>query len=169
MQTQDKSAAGNVGTQDRPAYTHGWVHDNVTQTIRCPAHVVLLTLEESLKKAHLVHCHLLNGDDEPIIYPESNNPDQGWDYRIEKLSNADISDFSVYRKVYRIKPPISSISIISKPVIFLSFIAENSKKSENSPKIPKPMNQNPQHQQQQQQHRKIQNFAENSETSPKIP
>ena len=47
----------------------------MTQTIRCPAHVVLLTLEESLKKAHLVHCHLLNGDDEPIIYPESNNPD----------------------------------------------------------------------------------------------
>ena len=106
MQTQDKSAAGNVGTQDRPAYTHGWVHDNVTQTIRCPAHVVLLTPEESLKKAHLVHCHLLNGDDEPIIYPESNNPDQGWDYRIEKLSNADISDFSVYRRVYRIESPI---------------------------------------------------------------
>ena len=57
-----------------------------------------------------------------------------WAYRIEKLSNADISDFSVYRRVYRIKPPISSILIFSKPVIFLSFFAEN---SENSSKIPK--------------------------------
>ena len=48
-------------------------------------------------------------------------PDHWWAYRIEKLSNADISDFSVYRRVYRIEPPISSISIFSKPVIFLSF------------------------------------------------
>ena len=39
------------------------------------AHIVFLTLEESFKKAHLVHCHLWNGDNEPIIYPESNNPD----------------------------------------------------------------------------------------------
>ena len=38
---------------------------------------------------------------------------QGWVYRIENLSNADISDFSVYRRVYRIEPPISSISIFS--------------------------------------------------------
>merc|ERR1719167_1624340 len=85
-------------------------------------------------------------------------------YRIGNLSNAEISDFFVYRIVYRIEPPISNISIFSKPMIFLSFFAENSK---NSPKIPrkfrKPMNQSPQ---QQQQRRKFQKFAENS---PKIP
>merc|ERR1712203_629998 len=52
--------------------------------------------------------------------------------RIGNLSNADISDFFVYRIVYRIEPPISSISIFSKPMIFLSLFAEN---SENSPKI----------------------------------
>ena len=57
---------------------------------------------------------------------------QGVAYRIGNLSNADISDFFVYRRVYRIEPPISSISIFSKPMIFLSFFAENSKKS---PKI----------------------------------
>ena len=88
-------------------------------------------------------------------------------YRIGNLSNADISDFFVYRIVYRIEPPISSISIFSKPMIFLSFFAENSKKSpkilkirrkfaensENSPKI----------------RRKFRKFAENSENSPKIP
>ena len=88
-------------------------------------------------------------------------------YRIGNLSNADISDFFVYRIVYRIEPPISNISIFSKPMIFLSFFAENSK---NSPKIPrkfrKPMNQS---RQQQQQRRKFQKFAENSENSPKIP
>ena len=92
---------------------------------------------------------------------------QGVEYRIENLSNADISDFFVYRRVYRIEPPISSISIFSKPMIFLSFFAENSKKSpkilkirrkfaensENSPKI----------------RRKFRKFAENSENSPKIP
>ena len=91
---------------------------------------------------------------------------QGVAYRIGNLSNADISDFFVYRIVYRIEPPISSISIFSKPMIFLSFFAENSK---NSPKIPrkfrKPMNQS---RQQQQQRRKFQKFAENSENSPKI-
>ena len=43
--------------------------------------------------------------------------DQGWVYRIEKLSNADISRLSEYRRVYRFKPPIWSISIFSKPVI----------------------------------------------------
>merc|ERR1712107_813500 len=47
-------------------------------------------------------------------------------------SNAEISDLFVYRIVYRIEPPISNISIFSKPMIFLSFFAENSK---NSPKI----------------------------------
>merc|ERR1712113_1030171 len=77
-----------------------------------------------------------------------------------------ISDFFVYRIVYRIEPPISNISIFSKPMIFLSFFAENSK---NSPKIPrkfrKPMNQS---RQQQQQRRKFQKFAENSKNSPKI-
>ena len=87
-------------------------------------------------------------------------------YRIGNLSNAEISDFFVYRIVYRIEPPISNISIFSKPMIFLSFFAENSK---NSPKIPrkfrKPMNQS---RQQQQQRRKFQKFAENSENSPKI-
>ena len=60
------------------------------------------------------------------------HPDQRVAYRIGNLSNADISDFFVYRIVYRIEPPISSISIFSKPMIFLSFFAENSK---NSPKI----------------------------------
>merc|ERR1719167_1932827 len=73
-------------------------------------------------------------------------------YRIGNLSNAEISDFFVYRIVYRIEPPISNISIFSKPMIFLSFFAENSK---NSPKIPKIR-------------RKFQKFAENSENSPKI-
>merc|ERR1712107_704586 len=47
-------------------------------------------------------------------------------------SNAEISDLFVYRIVYRIEPPISNISIFSKPMIFLSFFSENSK---NSPKI----------------------------------
>ena len=92
--------------------------------------------------------------------------DQGWAYRIEKLSNADISDFSVYRRVYRIEPPISSISIFSIPVIFLSFFVKNSPKIQKIPrKFWKPMNQSPQ---QQQQCRKFQKFAENSENSPKI-
>ena len=70
--------------------------------------------------------------------------DQGWAYRIEKLSNADISRLSAYRWVYRIEPPISSNSIFSKPSDFLSFSAENSPKiqkipenSENTPKIQK--------------------------------
>ena len=83
---------------------------------------------------------------------------QGWAYRIEKLSNADISDFSVYRRVYHIEPPISSIAIFSKPVIFCLFspkilqkFPENSKNPwtkvlnsnnnnnnvENSKKLPK--------------------------------
>ena len=70
-------------------------------------------------------------------------------YRIGNLSNADISDFFVYRIVYRIEPPISSISIFSKPMIFLSFFAENSKKSPKILKIRR-------------------KFAENSENSPKI-
>merc|ERR1711978_501949 len=94
------------------------------------------------------------------------NPNQGIAYRIGNLSNAEISDFFVYRIVYRIEPPISCISIFSKPMIFLSFFAENSK---NSPKIPrkvrKPMNQS---RQQQQQRRKFQKIAENSENSLKI-
>merc|ERR1712240_552412 len=67
--------------------------------------------------------------------------DQRVAYRIGNLSKADISDFFVYRIVYRIEPPISSISIFSKPMIFLSFFAENSKNSpkilKNSPKIQK--------------------------------
>ena len=96
--------------------------------------------------------------------------DQRVAYRIGNLSNADISDFFVYRRVYRIEPPISSISIFSKPMIFLSFFAENSKNSPKILKIPrkfrKPMNQS---RQQQQQRRKFQKFAENSENSPKIP
>ena len=36
MEMQIKSAAGNVGTQDGPAYTHGWVHDNVTIRVSQP-------------------------------------------------------------------------------------------------------------------------------------
>ena len=73
---------------------------------------------------------------------------QGWAYRIEKLSNADISDFSVYRRVYCIEPPISSISIFSKPVIVLYFFAENSPKIQKIPRnFRKPMNQSPQQQQ----------------------
>ena len=86
-----------------------------------------------------------------IEKPEGKDEDkqrlfQGVEYRIENLSNADISDFFVYRRVYRIEPPISSITIFSKPVIFLSFFAEN------SPKIL----------------RKFRKFAEISENSPKI-
>ena len=34
---------------------------------------------------------------------------QGVEYHIGKFSNADISDFSVSRRVYRVEPPISSI------------------------------------------------------------
>ena len=98
------------------------------------------------------------------------NSDQRVAYRIGNLSNADISDFFVYRRVYRIEPPISSISIFPKPMISLSFFAENSKNSPKILKIPrklrKPMNQS---RQQQQQRRKFQKFAENSENSPKIP
>ena len=94
---------------------------------------------------------------------------QGIAYRIGLLSNAEISDFFVYRIVYRIEPPISNISIFSKPMIFLSFFAENSKNSPKILKIPrkfrKPMNQS---RQQQQQRRKFQKFAENSKNSPKI-
>ena len=71
-------------------------------------------------------------------------------YRIGNLSNADISDFFVYRIVYRIEPPISCISIFSKPMNFLSFFAENSKNSLKILKIRR-------------------KFAENSENSPKIP
>merc|ERR1719422_1277340 len=89
---------------------------------------------------------------------------QGVAYRIGNLSNAEISDFFVYRIVYRIEPPISCISIFSKPMIFLSFFSKNSLKilkirrkfaenSENSPKILKIRRK----------------FAENSENSPKIP
>merc|ERR1712047_153101 len=48
---------------------------------------------------------------------------------------------------------ISSISIFSKPMIFLSFFAENSKKSPKILKI----------------RRKFREIAENSENSPKIP
>ena len=73
----------------------------------------------------------------------SSNQDQGWAYRIEKLSNADISDFSVYQRVYRIEPPISSISIILKTSDFFCLF---------SPKIL----------------RKFRKFSENSENSPKI-
>ena len=94
---------------------------------------------------------------------------QGVEYRIENLSNADISDFFVYRRVYRIEPPISSISICPRYAFILSFSAENSPKnpkilwkfrkfsgnSENSPKIQKIR-------------RNFWKFAENSENSPKI-
>ena len=81
---------------------------------------------------------------------------QGWACRIEKLSNADISRLSEYRRVYRIEPPILSISIFSKPVILMYFFTENSPKIQKVPqKFQKPMNQSPQ----QQQRRK---FAENS-------
>ena len=61
---------------------------------------------------------------------------QGWDYRIEKLSNANISDFSVYRRVYRIEPPISSIWIFSKPVILLSFFRRKFRKFPESSENP---------------------------------
>ena len=56
---------------------------------------------------------------------------QRWDYLIEKLSNADISDFSDYRGKYHFEPPISSIFDTEKLWFILSFFAEN------SPKIPK--------------------------------
>ena len=101
--------------------------------------------------------------------PSRGSPGQGWVYRIENLSNADISDFFVYRRVYRIEPPISSISICPRYAFILSFSAENSPKnpkilwkfrkfsgnSENSPKIQKIR-------------RNFWKFAENSENSPKI-
>ena len=35
--------------------------------------------------------------------------EQGVEYHIGKFSNADISDFSVSRRVYRVEPPISSV------------------------------------------------------------
>merc|ERR1711963_809016 len=65
------------------------------------------------------------------------------------LSNAEISDFFVYRIVYCIEPPISCILIFSKPMNFLSFFAENSKNSLKILKIRR-------------------KFAENSQNSPKI-
>ena len=91
---------------------------------------------------------------------------QGWVYRIENLLNADTSDFFVYQRVYRIEPPISSISICPRYAFILSFSAENSPKnpkilwkfrkfSGNSPKIQKIR-------------RNFWKFAENSENSPKI-
>ena len=55
-------------------------------------------------------------------------------YRIGNFSNADISDFFVYRIVYRIEPPISSISILIYFVFFRQKFSENSK---NSPEIRK--------------------------------
>ena len=98
----------------------------------------------------------------PKIWPPHHSPDQGWAYRIEKLSNADISRLSAYRRVYRIKPPISSISIFSKPVIFCLFSLKIQKIPQKFRKL---INQSPQ---QQQQRRKFQKFAENSEILPKI-
>ena len=47
-----------------------------------------------------------NDDDDDDGGGYNGGDDQGWDYRIKKLSNADISDFSVYRRVYRIEPKI---------------------------------------------------------------
>ena len=38
-----------------------------------------------------------------------NDLEQGVEYHIGKFSNADISDFSVSRRVYRVEPPISSV------------------------------------------------------------
>ena len=87
----------------------------------------------------------------------------GWAYRIKKLWNADISDFSVYRRVYRIEPPISSISIFSKPVIFLSFFAEN------SPKILRKFRKFPEHSENPLTKVINNNNAENSKNLPKIP
>ena len=73
-------------------------------------------------------------------------------------------------KPYSNFPNIWEWLIFSKPVIFSSFFAKNSKNSPKILKIPrkfrKPMNQS---RQQQQQRRKFQKFAENSENSPKIP
>ena len=80
------------------------------------------------------------------------NSDQGWVYRIENLSNADISDFSVYRRVYRNEPTISSISIC---LYFVFFRRKFSEKSENSLEIPKIL-------------RKFRKFSENSENSQKF-
>ena len=55
--------------------------------------------------------------------------DQGWAYRIEKLLNADILRLLAYRRVYRIEPPISSISIC---LYFVFLRRKFSGNSENS-------------------------------------
>ena len=75
--------------------------------------------------------------------------EQGWVYYIEKLSNADISRLSAYQRVYRIEPPISSISIC---LYFVFFRRKFSEKSENSLEIPKI----------------LRKFSENSENSQKF-
>ena len=61
------------------------------------------------------------------------NSDQGWVYRIEKLSNADISRLSEYRRVYRIEPPISSTIDTEKLWFILSFFAKICRKFQKSP------------------------------------
>ena len=58
-----------------------------------------------------------------------------WVYRIEKLSNADISDFSAYRKKYRIEPPTSYLNIDLFCVFPPKILRKFQKFSENSPKF----------------------------------
>ena len=63
------------------------------------------------------HLQIVHDESKQKSWEASGENSEGWDqrvaYRIGNLSNAEISDFFVYRRVYRIKPPISSISIFS--------------------------------------------------------
>ena len=88
-------------------------------------------------------------DEEVAVLKDGLCPGQRVAYRIGNLSNAEISDFFVYRRVYRIEPPISSISICPRYAFILSFSAEN------SPKNPKIL-------------WKFRKFSENSENSQKF-
>ena len=76
-------------------------------------------------------------------------PGQGWAYRIVKLSNANLSDFSDYRRNYCFEPTISRIFDTEKFWFILSFFAEN------SPNIPKIL-------------QKFRKFPENTPKTPKI-
>jgi len=97
---------------------------------------------------------------------QNHNPPQGHHDHDDHHSGTTMIIHNPHKDRY--EPPILSISIFSKPVIFLSFFAENSPKIQKIPrKFRKPMNQNPQ--QQQQQRRKFQKFAKNSENSENLP
>ena len=59
--------------------------------------------------------------------------DQGWSYRIEKLSNADMLDFSVYRRVYSYRTShIEYLDILKTSDFFVFFRRKYRKFPENT-------------------------------------